>query len=118
MLDHTSLVDERISNWTVGGYDVDVERQNAFPPRGRTATLAGQPDLIAWREDDGVIVNAKTGHNSPSHAVQVMIYLYAVPRRYSVTGTPNCAVRSPTATTRCAFQRRPWTERSSRTWGR
>jgi len=80
LLDHTSLVNERIRNWEVGGFDVDVERQNNFALHGRTATLAGRPDIIARREDNGVIVDAKTGHESPSHIVQVMIYLYAVPK--------------------------------------
>ena len=80
MLDHTALLNERIANWTVGGYDVDIEAQNRFELRGRTATLAGRPDLIARREDNAVVVDAKTGHDSPSHAVQVMIYLYAIPR--------------------------------------
>ena len=58
----------------------DVEAQNRFEMRGSTAALAGRPDIIARREDDGVIVDAKTGHDSPSHVVQVMIYLYAVPK--------------------------------------
>ena len=79
LLDHTALVNERISNWTVGGYVVDVEAQNRFEFRGRTATLAGRPDIIACREDDDVIVDAKTGQESPSHVVQVMIYLYDRP---------------------------------------
>ena len=65
MLDHTALLNERIANWTVGGHDVDIEAQNRFELHGRTATLAGRPDIIASRED---------------HAVQVMIYLYAAPR--------------------------------------
>ncbi len=80
LLAHTALLNERRANWEVGGYDVDIEAQNRFELRGKTATLAGRPDIIAHREDDGVIVDAKTGHESPSHAVQVMIYLYAVPK--------------------------------------
>ena len=80
LLDHTSLVNERTTNWTVGGYDVDVERQNAFALHSRTATLAGRPDLTAWRYDEAVIIDAKTGQESPSHVVPVMIYLYAVPK--------------------------------------
>ena len=79
-MSHTALVNERIRNREVGGYDVDVEAQNRFELRGRTATLAGRPDIIAHREDEAVIVDAKTGHESHSHAVQVMIYPYAVPR--------------------------------------
>ena len=35
------------ANWEVGGYDVDVEAQNRFELRGRMATLAGRPDIIA-----------------------------------------------------------------------
>ena len=80
MLNHTALLNERRANWEVGGYSVDVEGQNSFQLRGRSATLSGKPDLIAHRDDHAVIVDAKTGHDSPSHAVQVMIYLYAVPR--------------------------------------
>ena len=82
LLSHTALVNERIRNWEVGGYEVDVEAQNRFELRGRTATLAGRPDIIAHREDAAVIVDAKTGNESPSHAVQVMIYIYAVPRAF------------------------------------
>ena len=80
MLNHTALLNERRANWEVGGYDVDIEGQNSFQLRGRSATLSGKPDLIARREDDAAIVDTKTGQESPSHSVQVMIYLYAVPR--------------------------------------
>ena len=79
-MSHTALLNERRANWEAGGFDVDIEAQNRFELRGRTATLAGRPDIIAHREEDAVIVDAKTGNESPSHAVQVMIYLYAVPR--------------------------------------
>ena len=80
MLNHTALLNERRANWEVGGYSVEVEGQNSFQLRGRSATLSGKPDLIARREDDVAFVDAKAGHESPSHAVQLMIYLYAVPK--------------------------------------
>ena len=80
MLNHTALLNERRANWEVGGYSVEVEGQNSFQLRGRSATLSGKPDLIAHRDDEAVIVDAKTGQESPSHTVQLMIYLYAVPR--------------------------------------
>ena len=80
MLDHTALLNERITNWEVGGFDIDVEAQNRFELRGKSATLAGRPDLVARRDDEAVIVDAKTGQENPSHVVQVMIYLYAVPK--------------------------------------
>ena len=79
-MSHTALLNERRANWEVGGYGVEVEGQNSFQLHGRSATLSGKPDIIAHRGDEAVIVDAKTGHESPSHAVQVMIYLYAVPK--------------------------------------
>ena len=80
MLDHTALLNERITNWEVGDFDVDVKAQNRFELRGKSATLAGRPDLVARRDDEAVIVDAKTGQENPGHVVQVMIYLYAVPK--------------------------------------
>ena len=82
MLDHTALLKERITNREVGGLDVDVEAQNRFELRGKSATRAGRPDLVARRDDEAVIVDAKTGQENPSHLVQVMIYLYAVPKAF------------------------------------
>ena len=83
MLNHTTLLNKRRTNWEVGGYSVEVEGQNSFQLRGKAATLAGRPDLIARREDGDeavIIIDAKTSHESASHVVQVMIYLYAVSR--------------------------------------
>ena len=80
MLNHTALLNERITNWEVGGFDVDVDTQNRFELRGKSVTLADRPNLVARRGDEAVIVDAKTGQENPSHVVQVMIYLYAVPK--------------------------------------
>ena len=80
MLNHTALLNKRKANWKHGGFDVNIEGQNSFELQGRSATLAGQPDLITQRDGQAVIVDVKTGQDSPSHVVQVMIYLYAIPR--------------------------------------
>ena len=52
LLSHTALVNERIRNREVGGFEVDVEAQNRFELRGMTATQAGRPDIIANRETE------------------------------------------------------------------
>ena len=68
------------------GHAVRVERQNSFQLRGRTATLAGRPDLIVDRGDDALIIDVKSCQEQPWHTVQVMIYQYALPKasaRYS-----------------------------------
>ena len=62
------------------GYQVFTEDQNFFTLRGKSATLAGKPDLIAVKGKDLVIVDAKTGRPNPAHSAQVMINQYGVPR--------------------------------------
>ena len=79
MLNHTALLNKRKANWKQVGFDVNIEGQNSFELHGRSATLAGQPDLITRRDEEAVIIDAKTRHESPSHIVQVMIYLCAIP---------------------------------------
>ncbi|MCY4557231.1 MAG: PD-(D/E)XK nuclease family protein [Chloroflexi bacterium] len=102
LLSHATLVNERIRNWEVGGFEVDVEAQNRFGLRGKTATLAGRPDIISHRDDESVIVDAKTGQEGQSHAVQVMIYLYAVPKALEPYRNAKLRRRSRTATTQSA----------------
>ena len=42
--------------------------------------LAGRPDLIIVNGDDVLIIDVKTDQERPSHAAQLMIYMYALPR--------------------------------------
>ena len=43
MLNHTALLNKRKADWKHGGFDVNIEGQNSFELRGRSATLAGSP---------------------------------------------------------------------------
>ena len=52
MLDHTALVNRERESREKLGYTVFTENQNAFRLRGRNATLAGKPDLIAVKGGD------------------------------------------------------------------
>ena len=79
MLDHTALVNETRESREKLGYEVFTEDQNGFRLRGKLATLAGKPDLIALKGSDAVIIDAKTGKPGPAHTIQVMTYMYAVP---------------------------------------
>ena len=80
LLNHTALLNEQRNLWEERGYEVFIEGQNKFALRGRYATLAGKPDLVVRKGDEVVVVDAKTGRPGPSHAVQVMVYLYSLPR--------------------------------------
>ena len=62
------------------GYDVRIENQNAFQFRGHSAILAGKPDLLVLNKDRILIIDFKTGQEQPWHKLQVMIYMYAMPK--------------------------------------
>ena len=72
LLSHIALLNKRRNDWKNGGFSVEIEGQNSFQLRGSSATLAGKPDLITQRDDDAVIVDVKTGHESASHVVQII----------------------------------------------
>ena len=71
MLDHTALLNrERKESRESLGYTVNVENQNSFRLRGRYATLAGKPpDLNAAKNNDALIIDAKTGTVEPAHTM-------------------------------------------------
>ena len=77
---HTALLNESRVTWERKGYSVLTEGQNHFNLRGNSAVLAGKPDLVARKGDEATVIDAKTGRPSPPDAVQVMIYMYALPR--------------------------------------
>ena len=80
MLAHTQALTEYRHLLETQDHTVFTEGQNSFTLRGSTATLGGKPDLVAKKGSSGIIVDVKTGKPSPSHSVQVMLYMYAVPR--------------------------------------
>lgn len=79
-MEHSAESASNREHWERQGYVVFTEEQNSFVLRGRSAKLAGKPDLIVKKDDDAVVVDIKTGRPLPSHSVQVMIYMYAIPR--------------------------------------
>ena len=79
-VDHSANVATNRRDWEEQGYVVFTEEQNSFVLRGKCAKLAGKPDLIIKKENNGVVVDIKTGRPFPSHSVQVMLYMYAIPR--------------------------------------
>lgn len=79
-LNHTALLNRIQDDLEDEGTLVHTEGQNRFALRGSSATLGGKPDLITTYGDKGTIYDAKTGNPSPSHHIQVMLYMYAIPR--------------------------------------
>ena len=80
LTDHTVLLNKSRGTWERKGYSVLTEEQNRFSLRGDSAVLAGKPDLVAHKGDEITVIDAKTGRPSPADTVQVMLYMYALPR--------------------------------------
>ena len=78
-IDHTALVHDLREDLTIRNFQVFAERQNEFRLQGKTATLAGRPDLIAQRDGSATIVDAKTGRPKDSDVVQVLLYMWSLP---------------------------------------
>ena len=81
MLGHTALVNRERESREALGYQVFTEGQNSFRLRGRWATLAGKPDLIAVKGGDAVVIDAKTGSTA-----------LITPPRSSSTCTPSLEI--------------------------
>ncbi len=79
LMRHTALLNDQKAHWAGSNRNVYVEGQNAFRLRGKTATLAGRPDLVVLDDHDATIIDVKIGREQPWHRVQVMIYQYALP---------------------------------------
>ena len=98
-LNHTALLNRIQAELEDQGQAAFTENQNFFNLKGRVATLGGKPDLITVDGNSGTIYDAKTGKPSPSHHIQVMVYMYAVPRALGqykgVTFDPSTAIDGP-----------------------
>jgi hypothetical protein len=77
---HAELLRETLANLVADGYTVTSESQNSFNLRGKVGTLAGKPDLIAVKGRSGFIIDTKTGQPKASDRIQVMLYMWAIPK--------------------------------------
>jgi hypothetical protein len=111
--EHAELVQQRSDHLRRQGWEVRVESQNKFMIRGRTATLSGCPDIVAFKDPagsagerravnltgsilsagDALVDDCKTGKRRTSDWWQVATYLCFLPdadarcRQRTLTGT-------------------------------
>lgn len=79
--DHDALMKRRRRQLEADGWTVTVEEANEFKLEGAVAVLAGKPDLIAIKGDRVLLVDGKTGREREADVWQVLIYLYALPKK-------------------------------------
>ncbi len=78
---HTRLLRETHKELNREGYRVRVERQNSFTASlpDSPCVIGGQPDLIALREDDDIVIDVKTGRERDWHEQQVLLPMALLP---------------------------------------
>lgn len=85
-IEHTALLNKTRERYENAGYTVLTEAQNEFTLHGSNGvTLSGKPDLVAVKDNSGIVIDTKTGGAKASDVSQVMIYMWALPlvdRRY------------------------------------
>ena len=57
------------------GYTVTVENQNEFRTSLAGATISGRMNLVDTRDQELVIIDAKTAKPSEAHVIQLMLYM-------------------------------------------
>ncbi len=82
-MEHTDLMNELIDSLEEQDCQVFIESQNSFwveSPRSGVV-ISGKSDVVAVHPDGRTMVyDAKTGHESASHVVQVQLYMYLLPK--------------------------------------
>lgn len=81
MAAHTRLLHGVVRQHRQRDERVLVERQVAYHFRRQSGlVLAGVPDAVSVKGLAGTVIDAKTGRHRASHAVQVKIAMYCLPR--------------------------------------
>lgn len=79
-MDHSAMLRQTATEHEKEGYKIYTEGQNLFALKGKSGTLSGKPDVVAVKDTDGWVVDTKTGSPKASDRVQVMIYMWALPK--------------------------------------
>lgn len=77
--DHAEMVRARAEALQADGWRVRLEDANSFKLEGHVAIVSGKPDIVAFRGDDALIVDCKTGRERQADWWQVLLYLWALP---------------------------------------
>lgn len=86
---HNRAVREHVTELKQAKWTVQVETQNAFKVTGSSAVVSGKSDIVAYREQDVLIVDIKTGEERDEHLWQVLIYMHLLPMAWPELHTLN-----------------------------
>jgi len=76
---HDALTRKRAGMLKAQGYVVRLEDDAEFRLIGRQVDVSGKPDIVALRDGDALVSDAKGGQRKASHHWQVLFYMFALP---------------------------------------
>ena len=80
---HDKLVLARYNRMKADGWTCRLEDEGEFKLQGKTADLAGKPDIVGMRTTDtgdfAIVIDGKSGRPKASDHWQVLIYMFALP---------------------------------------
>jgi len=80
VINHTQLVNVCAADMERLGYQVYVENQNHFIIRNKHGlAFAGQPDIVAVKDDEAIVIDCKTGKPRNAHDCQALLYMLCLP---------------------------------------
>lgn len=79
---HEAIAKRRAVVLRAAGYVVKMEDDTSFKVEGRTADLTGKCDIVAMKDGQALVVDAKGGRPRDADHWQVRIYLWALPRTW------------------------------------
>ena len=98
-LDHSRMINELRKERLAKGEKVFVEWANRFSLETKpNLTLDGKPDLIALSDDKATVYECKSTAKRDSYQIQLMIYLYCLPRcfdQYKNVNLTGCLLYYP-----------------------
>jgi hypothetical protein len=86
--DHNQLVRKTRKKLESDGYKVLIEDQNSIKAKFvddeavLQATISAKPDIVAFREDENLTIDCKTGKTKNSDQIQVLLYMKYLPTLY------------------------------------
>lgn len=76
---HDAIVRRRATELKLEGWTVKVEEEGEFRVRGKNGAISGKPDIVAMKDDEVLVIDAKSGKPRQSDHWQVLVYMLMLP---------------------------------------
>lgn len=83
-MQHNRLVHKTRDELETQGYKVYIEDQNSLKMETDLVIISAKPDIKAFKEDENLTIDCKTGRPKNSDQIQVMLYMLYIPKTQAI----------------------------------